>query len=78
MMVTVRQQFFPGHTNVAFDVAELATATGDILTPESDLSPKCLAMIEVFAVTKLVDDDVPSEVFWQELKLIMKIEIPLR
>lgn len=78
MMVTVRQQLFPGHTNVAFDVAEFATATGDILTPESDLGPKCLAMIEVFAVTKLVDDDVPSEVFWQELKLIMKIEIPLR
>ena len=78
MMVTVRQQLFPGHTNMAFDVAEFATAARDILTPERDLGPKRLAVIEVLAMTEFVNDHIPSKVQWKELELVMEIEIPLR
>ena len=76
MLITIRQKLFPGHAYMALDVTEFATAGGDILTPERDLSPKCLAVVEVLAVTEFVNDHVPGEVQWQELELVVKIEIP--
>ncbi len=62
MLITIGKKFFPGHTDMALDVTEFTTAGGDILTPESDLGPKRLAVIEMLTVTKFVNDHVPSEV----------------
>ncbi len=57
-------------------MAKFATAAWYILTPESNLGPKRLTVIEMLAVTKFVNDHVPGEMQRQELELVVKIKIP--
>ncbi len=59
MTIPIRHELFPRHPDVSLDVTEFAAAAWHILTPQSDLSPKILTMIEMFAVTEFVNNDIP-------------------
>ncbi|MFM2340150.1 MAG: hypothetical protein RLZZ360_786 [Candidatus Parcubacteria bacterium] len=60
---------------MSLDVPEFAAAARHILAPECYLRPKVHTMIEMLAMTELVNDDVACEMLWQEKELVVKIEI---
>ncbi len=60
---------------MALDVAEFTATARHILAPERDLRPEVLTVIEMFAMTEFVNNDVACEMFWQEKELVVKIEI---